>query len=192
MRNASDRWSRPEERTRLRARRSPRVAMTVDVTFVEPEVGDRSHVRDFGIPTASDARVHDPTAIIGDNVVGQYLGQRVPVAGREVRPEALGHLACRVFQPRRRPTELVEPRKRGVDVCLVEHLAAVDQVAFDRQKVDHPPLGVEALLRGPMCRLGDDRSEVAQPMHSLDVDLDVRRVVPGGAGCMRSCRRART
>ena len=51
-----------------------------------------------------------------------------------------------VFELRRRPTELVEPRERGVEVCLVEDLAAVDQVAFDRHKVDHPPLGVEALL----------------------------------------------
>ena len=38
------------------------------------------------------------------------------------------------------------------------------------EDVDHPPLGVEALLRGPCADVGDDRSEVAQPMHSLDVD----------------------
>ena len=63
-----------------------------------------------------------------------------------------------------------ESRERGVEVGLVEKFAAVDQVAFDREEVDHPPLGVEALLRGPMRRVGDDRSELAQPMHSLDVD----------------------
>ena len=57
---------------------------------------------------------------------------------------------------------------------------AVDHVAFDRQKGDLPPLGVEALLRGPIRHLGDDRSEVAQPMHSLDVDADVGREVPPG------------
>ena len=34
--NASGRWSPPEKRTRLRARRSPRVAMTVDVMSVTP------------------------------------------------------------------------------------------------------------------------------------------------------------
>ena len=44
--------------------------------------------------------------------------------------------------------------------------------------VDHPPLGFEALLRGPVRHVGDDRSEVAQPMHSLDVDAEVRREVP--------------
>ena len=36
------------------------------------------------------------------------------------------------FSLRRRSIELVEPRERGVEVCLVEHLAAVDQVAFER------------------------------------------------------------
>ena len=58
-------------------------------------------------------------------------------------------------------SQFVEPRERGVEVCLVEHLAAVDQVAFDREKFDHSPLGVEAVLRGPMRRVGDDRSEIA-------------------------------
>ncbi len=96
--------------------------MTVDVMFVDPEVGDRSHVRDLGIPTVSDPGVHDPTAIVGGNVVGQHLRHGVPVAGREVRPEALGHLACRVFQPRCRSAEFIESRERGVEVCLVEQL----------------------------------------------------------------------
>ena len=82
----------------------------------------------------SDPGVHDPTAIVADNVVGQHLRHRVPVAGREVRPEALVYSACRVFQPRRRSAEFVEPGERGVEICLVEELAAVDQVAFDRQR----------------------------------------------------------
>ncbi len=71
---------------------------------------------DHGIPTVSDPGVHDPTTIVGGNVVGQHLGHRVPVAGREVRQEALVHSACRVFQPRRRPAELVEAGERGVEV----------------------------------------------------------------------------
>ena len=89
----------------------------------DPEVGDRPQVGDLGISTVSDARVHHPTAIVGANVVGQYLGHGVPVAGREVRPEALEHSACRVFQPRRWSAELVEASERGVDVCLVEQFA---------------------------------------------------------------------
>ena len=67
----------------------------------------------------------------------------------------------------------VRTRKRCVEVGLVENLEAADQVAFDREDVDHPPLGVEALWRGPVRRVGDDRSEVAKPMHGLDVDVDV-------------------
>ena len=66
------------------------------------EVGDRPHVCDHGIPTVSEPGVHHPTTIVSGNVVGQHLGHGGPVAGREVCPEALGHLACRVFQPRRR------------------------------------------------------------------------------------------
>ena len=66
--------------------------------------------------------------------------------------------------------QFLESGERGVEVCFVEDLAAADQVAVDRQKVDLAPLGVEALLRSPMRYVGDDRSEVGQPMHSLDVD----------------------
>ena len=46
---------------------------------------------------------------------------------------------------------------------------------------DHPPLGVEALSRGPIRYMGDDRSEFAQPMHRLDVDVGVWSEVPYGA-----------
>ena len=107
-----------------------------------------------------DPGVHDPTPIVDGKALGQHLGHCVPVAGGEARLKALIHSACRVFQPRCRPAELVEPRERGVEVCLVEELAAADHIAFDRQEVDFPPLGVEALLRDPMRHMGDDRSEV--------------------------------
>ena len=146
--------------------------------FVTPSVGHCSHVCDRDIATVPEPGVHHATAIVDETVVGQDLGHRVPVAGREVRQEALIHSACRVFQPRRLRVQFLEPGERGVEVCLVEDFAAADQVAFDRENVDHPPLGVEALLRGPMRGVGDDRSEVAQPVHSLDVDADVRREVP--------------
>ena len=116
----------------------------------EAEVGDRPQVCDLGISTVSDARADHPTTIIAGEVVGQYLRHRIPVAGREIRLVALAHLACRVFQPWRR-AEFVEPRERGVEVCLVEELAAADQVAVDRRDVDLSPLGLEALLRGPLA-----------------------------------------
>ena len=89
--------------------------------------------------------------------------------------------ACRVFQPRRWSAELVEPGERGVEVCLVEDFAAADQVAFERQKWILRHSASKPSLRGSMQRLGDDRSEIAQPMHSLDVDREVRRQIPSGA-----------
>ena len=104
-----------------------------------------------------------------------------PVAGREVRQEAFCHLGLPRFPVAAPRLQFFEPRERGVEVCLVEQLAAVDQVAFDRQEFDRPPLSVEALLRGPLRRMGDDRSEVAQPMHGLDVEVDVRREVDSTA-----------
>ena len=163
--------SRPEKRLRLRTRRSPRVAMTVDVTLAIP----RSAMACISAITASrPGRIPAFTTrrrSSGEMSSASSLRHRVPVAGREARPEAVGRSACGVFQSRRRPTELVEPRERGVDVGLVEDLDPADQVAFDRQKIDHPPLGVEALLRGPVGHVGDDRSEVAQPMHGLDAML---------------------
>ena len=42
------------------------------------------------------------------------------------------------------------------------------------------PLGVETLLRGPMRHLSEDRSEIVQPMHGLDVDAELRREIPTG------------
>ena len=62
---------------------------------------------------------------------------------------------------------------RGVEVRLVEYLGAIDQFAVNRENLDPTPLGVKALLRGPVGRVSDDCSEVGQPMHGLDIDTDV-------------------
>ena len=140
--------------SRLRARRSPRVAMTVDVMFATPTSATARMFCDLGIPTVSDAGVHHPTAIVDADVVGQHLRHASQSRAAKYAWKRSYYSACRVLQPRRRPTELVESRERGVEVCLVEYLAAVDQVALDRHKVDLPPLGVEALLRSPVRRAG--------------------------------------
>ncbi len=58
----------------------------------DPDLGGGLHVCDLGISTVPDPRVYGPTAIIGDEVVGQYLRERIPVAGCEVRRVALGRL----------------------------------------------------------------------------------------------------
>ena len=68
----------------------------------DKQVGDRSHVRDLGFPTDPDSRAHYPTAIVAEEVVGDYGRHGVPVACRKVLPIPLPHLACRVSQPRRR------------------------------------------------------------------------------------------
>ena len=59
------------ERTRLRARRSPRVATTVDVMFLAPT---SAIARMFAIAASRPCRiacVHDPPTVLGDYVVGQ-------------------------------------------------------------------------------------------------------------------------
>ncbi len=83
------------------------------------DLGGGPHVRNFDVSTVSDPDVHDPTAVVDGKVVGQYLCHGDPVAGREERSEALVHSACRVFQPRA-GRQLVEPRERSIEICLVE------------------------------------------------------------------------
>ena len=91
---------------------------------------DRGECRDFGmhgIAALSQTRAHHPPAIVGGSVVGHYFSYRVPVAGHEVRPEALVHPARRVFQPPRPWSLFFEAGVRsvklgncGVDVVNVE------------------------------------------------------------------------
>ena len=141
--------------------------------FFVPKFCDGSHVRDSGLPSATDAGIHDASAVLSGVSAARISAIAVPSrAAKHV--EALVHSACRVFQPRRRPAELVEFRERGVDVGLVEQLAAVDQSRL------RPSNGSAATrLRSPLARShashSDDCSEIAQPMHSFDVDADVWR-----------------
>ena len=76
-------------------------------------------------------------------------------------------------------SELIKPCERGVEVRLVVHLAAVHRVAVDRENHDLSPLGIKALLRAPVRRLGDDRAEFVEAVDGLDVSLQVGRHVPG-------------
>ena len=179
-----------EAGTTSRARRSPRVAMT---SMSRSSIRQSAIARTFAISASRPCGIPVLTTRRRSStgkVVGQHLRHGVPVAGGEVRQEALIHLACRVFQPRCRPAELFESRDRGVQVCLVEYFAAVDHVAFDRENRDPAPLGVETLLRGLIRRVSDDRSEVGQPMHGLDIDVEVLVPSPARRGCMRSGHRA--
>ena len=110
---------RPKKRLRLRARRSPRVAMTSDVMSLDADLGGRPQACDLGISTASDAGVHDATAIVDRDVVGIISAMasqsRAAKCVRNVRPPGLPR-----FPAAAPAAELVEPGERGVDVCLVE------------------------------------------------------------------------
>ena len=90
--------------------------MTTNAVYVIPT---SATARRFAISASrprSDPCVYDPPAIVDKDVVGQYLRERIPVAGCEVRRVALGRLACRVFQPPRLTVCLfLEPGVRGVE-----------------------------------------------------------------------------
>ena len=121
------------------------------------------------IVALSKSRAHHPPAIVVENVVGEDVIHGVPVARREARLEAHIRLACCVFQLRRWAAELFELRERGVDVRLVEEFGAPDEATFDCHEFGDSPLCVEPVLRGPFNHLDEDRSEVVQLVHSLDV-----------------------
>src|ERR1700742_2645327 len=89
--------------------------------------------------------------------------------------------------------ELIEPRERRVQICLVENLAAAEHVAFEGENTYYPPLGAEAFWRGLMRQVGDNRTEAVQPVHLPDECAQVRREIPCGVeqlmhftGCDRS------
>ena len=122
-------------RTRARARRSPRVAMTVDVM-----VSDADARRWLACPRCAASRPCRTPAFTTRRRSSWTMSSASSSAmASQSRAAKYAwkrsiYSACRVFQPRRLRLQFVEPRERGVEVCLVEELAAVDQVAVDGQK----------------------------------------------------------
>ena len=53
-------------------------------------------------------------------------------------------------------------------------------IALDHQNVDLSPLGVEAFCRSPVYHVGENRSDVVQPVHCLDVERGLWREVERG------------
>src|SRR6202034_3788975 len=104
-----------------------------------------------------------------------------PFAGSKARKQTLSHADCRVFQPRCLRLKFIKAGERGVEVCLVEDFAVIDSVGVDNHELDASPLGVEAFCRGPVLQMRDDRSETAEPMHRLDLNVNVWRDVPNSA-----------
>ena len=183
--------ARRRSTTRGRGAR-PRVAMTVDVRCVTPTSAIARMSCDLGISTVPDPGVHDLTAIVHANVVGQYLRHGVPVAGREVGQEALRPLGLPRF-PAAAPAGAVprsaRARRRGL---LRRNFAAAEQVAVDHQNDDLAHSASKPSCEVAMRRLGDDRSEVAQSMHGSRRRPGFRRDVPNRHGCSRSTHLART
>ena len=152
--------------------------MTVDVTFV---IHRSAMARMSAIWASRPCRIPAPTTRRRSSVEKlsasiSAMASQSPAAKCARKRSALG---LPRFPAAVSAGQLFEPRERGVEVCLVEYFAAVDQVAFDRQDSTSA-----TRRRSPLARshrhLGDDRSEVAQPMHSLDVDADVWSRVPTG------------
>jgi hypothetical protein len=101
--------------------------------------------RDHDVAAIPEPGIHHTDAILDESTVGQYLADRCPVVSLVVREVAVLCSCCCVFESRRLRLQFIKAGERGVQVCLVEDLAAVDQVTFERQNVDPSPLGVQAL-----------------------------------------------
>ena len=65
--------------------------------FVDPSVGDRPQVRDLGISTVSDSGFTTRRRSSVEMSSANISAMRVPVAGREVRREALDRLGLPRF-----------------------------------------------------------------------------------------------
>ena len=137
--------------------------------LLDAEVGDRPHVYDLGIATVPEPGIHHATAIVNRDVVGHHFGHRVPVAGREVASK-------------RSSTRLAAFSSRGAGRLSSSKPASAASMSASSnisQRLIRSPSTVRSRSpatrrRSPLARslrrVGDDRSEVAQPMHSLDVD----------------------
>ncbi len=165
----------------MRARRPPRVAMTVEVTFVAQT---SATARMSAIWASRPCRIPAPTTRRRSSL--DKLSARISAIASQ--PPAA---KC---ARNRSATWLAAFSSRGACGCNSSNRASAasrsvssnssqrsTQVAFDNRELDHSPFGVEAVSRGPIRLKGDDGSQAAEPMHRLDVDAEVWREVPNGA-----------
>ena len=78
------------------------------------------------------------------------------------------------------PIEFVKPRKRGVEVGLVEKLEPVVRTPSNAGRRS-PATRRRSRPGRSMALMGYDRPETVEPMHRLDVDLQGWREVPNRA-----------
>src|SRR5215213_2528010 len=69
--------------------------------------------------------------------------------------------------------QLIEARKRRLEVRFVEDLAADYEVTFEHHEVDCPPFSIEALPRSQTRRVDDDRAVSVQPLNRLYAGADL-------------------
>ena len=121
---------RGRPRTRLRARRAPRVAMTIDVENVRRDRRRLACSRSRHLDLVESRR----SPRDDDHLKCRRPASRScrPSPGPEVRQNR-SRLGLRRFPAAARRPQFSNLRERGVEICLVEDLAAVDQVAVDRR-----------------------------------------------------------
>ena len=130
----------------------PAVAITFDGVFVTPPWLSPARPR-FRDRDRSESRLDDPdddrqrkrssarnSAMASHSRAANRAQKRSPTRLAVFSSRGAGRLS------------FLEPRERCVEVCLVEKLAAVDQVPVDREQTDQSPLGLESLWRGPIRR----------------------------------------
>jgi hypothetical protein len=147
-------------------------------------LGKSSNIRDHGIAAFPDTDIRHAPVIVDKTIVGQHLGYCQPISGSDMGKEAVCCSARRILWGAHLRAQFLKAGERGVYVCLVKNLVAADPTVFEGQQLDHSPLGLKASLRGPTRYGCHDRSEFAQPVHSLDVHAEVRRDIPHAT---RSC-----
>ena len=178
--NASGRWSRPESRYTIEDEALPAGRDDGRRYVRGPDVGDGPHVRDLRHLDRVGPRRSRPDGDRRWNVVGQISAM------------ASQSRAAKCAQ-KRSSTRLAAFSSRGAGrLSSSNRASAASRSASSNssQRLIRSPSTVKRLISRhsaskpscevPLRRLGDDRSEVAQPMHSLDVDAEVRREVPRG------------
>ena len=157
---------RDDGRRHVRARPSSRARMFA-ITASRPSRNPAFTTRRRSSTKLSSARI---SAIAAQLRAAKYAKKRSTCS------------ACRVLQPRRRPVAVPRTARvaasRSVSSNISQRLIrspSTVRMSISRHSASKPSREVA------MRRLGDDGSEVAQPMHGLDVDAACRALGPHAA-----------
>jgi len=73
---------------------------------------------------------------------------------------------------------VVESNERLIEIRLGEHFTSADAVTVKGENADLAPFGLEAFARRRAHDMRDDGTQVAQPVHRLDVNCCLWHQVP--------------